>query len=144
MNKSARAFPDAIDGTPHGTLTEREEQQERANDKELSRKDMLLNQDMDDLVAYCKEQLEETAALEDERKAVNAEITAIRANLEKRGVSKKAFSAALTVSKLKDDEMDGYDFAVAVLRKAMNRPVETLPQMDMFENEVNSEGDEAA
>lgn len=78
--------------------------------------------------------------LEKERKAINDEITAIRADLEAKGLPKKAQAAALAYFKLDADQRKGFDEGYLLLREGMGLPMKGA-QLDLALEQAKKEND---
>lgn len=133
MNNANRVWPDAIDGSPTETATEREANQEAGNDEELTREQQLRSQNRDDLVELGRNALEEMAVLKDERKACNDEMNAVRSKLVTKGIPKEALALIEKVNKMDEDQLDGFWLAVDILSESIGRRLSA--QLDMFESQ---------
>ena len=76
----------------------------------------------------CYDAIKRVETLAKERELINSKITAIRDEMETKGISKKAFNMVLQIAKMNEDHLDGFDTSFLVLRKAISLPV----QSDMF------------
>lgn len=104
------------------------------NDSEKSRLQQLQGQDLQFLVNRCKTAVAKLAQGEKDRDSVNATMQAEREQLEALGISKKALALALQVSKMNDEQLDGFWLALQIMLKAIDRPItKDDMQMDMFE-----------
>lgn len=102
------------------------------NPIEQSRLDQLLEHDRRALVEDCRTAIISLNNFADDRSATSADMNSIRKQLYAKGISKDALKAALCVSKLKDDDLDGFDLSLSVLREAIGKPVD-VAQMRLFE-----------
>lgn len=102
------------------------------NPEERSRLDQLLEHDRQTLVEDCRTAIISLNSFAVDRSSTNADMTSIREQLYAKGISKDALKAALCVSKLKDDDLDGFDLSLSILREAIGKPVD-VAQMRLFE-----------
>lgn len=65
----------------------------------------------------------------DVRAEANADLEAIRANLESKGIKRKALAMAISYSKMDEDQRRGFDTAYELVREAIGLPL----QRDLFE-----------
>ncbi len=73
--------------------------------------------------------MDEHDRIDEQRKALNAEKQEIRSALKAKGISIKAFDAALRYRRLDDsDKRESYDFSYSLCRSAAGHPI----QADMF------------
>lgn len=79
--------------------------------------------------------------LENDRASVNAKIAEIRANVEARGIPKKAFAAALSYFKADPLQRAGFDVGYVLTREAMNLPVEGV-QLELVLEKFKNQGKE--
>ena len=68
--------------------------------------------------------------LDKQSSAINSKKQEIRDRMETMGINRHALAAAVKVHKMDGDKMDGYDLSIAILRKAIGKPV----QQDLFSN----------
>jgi len=66
--------------------------------------------------------------IEAKRSALNSEAEAIRADIEEKGIGRKAFAAARSIFKTEAEKRTGFDEAYLIAREAMGIPV----QGDLF------------
>lgn len=71
-------------------------------------------------------------ALKAKRADINASIAEVRASMEAKGITKKAFDDALRYYESDADKREGYDNAYIIARESMGFPVRGA-QLDMFE-----------
>jgi hypothetical protein len=69
--------------------------------------------------------------LKSKRSEINADLKAIRENLEAKGITKSAFDSALRHYEKDPEQREGYDQGYIIAREAMGLPV-IGAQMDMF------------
>lgn len=67
--------------------------------------------------------------LRNERSDVNADMASIRADLESKGIPKKALAAAITYMNMDPEDREGFDLAYALVREAGGLPL----QEDLFQ-----------
>lgn len=67
-----------------------------------------------------------------ERAGVNAKIAEVKADLDAKGIPKKALDMAMTYLNMDPDKREGFDIAYEIVREAIELPLETA-QMDMDE-----------
>lgn len=98
-----------------------------------TRLEQLKGTDIDFLLNECKTAISEIDTLSSKRSEANADIKAIREKLESYGIPKKSLAMALQVSKMNDDQLDGFWLAMQILLKAINRPLRADEmQIDLF------------
>ncbi|MBT8046523.1 MAG: hypothetical protein KJN67_05095 [Pontiella sp.] len=104
------------------------------NEETESRLEALKGQELDFLIARCKTAVGKLQQGEKDRQSVNATMQAEREALEALGITKKALSLALQVSKMDDDALDGFWLALQILLKAIEKPIKADElQADLFE-----------
>lgn len=130
-DENVRSFPDAVDGTPPGTQSERDDQ--AGNDEELTREQQIRGQSREDLIALGREVLDEISDLKDDRKLANDAMAAARAKMVTKGIPKAALALIEKVRNMEDDELDGFWLAVDILSESIGRPLKA--QLDMFEQQ---------
>jgi len=118
--------PDAIDGmVGFGSVDdddENENENDEADDEPKNKmRSKLERADVDDLVKRCSLGLRRISEFELERGETNAEIKLIRESLEAVGIPKKSLAFALAVSKMTEDQMDGFYLALHYLLKSIDR-----------------------
>jgi len=104
------------------------DEEEQDGDREQSREEKLRDADLAGLTTECLEAINEIKQLEEKRQEINAKITAVRSRMESKGINRKALAVVLAYSKMTEDQADGFDTSVLVLRKAINQPM----QSDLF------------
>lgn len=62
-------------------------------------------------------------AAEEERTGSNADIEAVRARLEAKGINRRALALALAYSKMDEDQRSGFDTAYELVREAIGMPI---------------------
>lgn len=80
----------------------------------------------------------------EDRTSANQAIAAVKADLEAKGVHKKALNMAMTYMNMDPDKREGFDIAYDIVREAIGLPVSA--QGDMFDkdgNPVEPEGDKS-
>lgn len=120
-------LPGSPSSRPVLDVVENPNEPTNAHDRPLETK--LKNSNLEDLIKQCSDGIETILQYEQERRETNSEITAIREQLESVGISKKALGMALQVSKMSPDQLDGFDLAYRILRRAIGQPM----QMDIFD-----------
>lgn len=106
----------------------RETSGEAKNEPKLTREEIMKNEGMTELQKECATAMREIKTGETKRSEINNQIQAVRERMEAKGISKKALAMAIQVSKMNEDDLDGFDTAYLILRKAIELPV----QSDMF------------
>lgn len=105
-----------------------------ANDaKKASREEILHEQDFDDLESMIRESVAEMKSLDGDGKTINSQRSVVRDKLESRGISRRAFAMAVSISKMTEEQLDGFFVALQICCKAIDRPIQT----DMFLNYKN-------
>jgi len=125
-NMKSKTTP-VIDGTSK-SVNDRNESQKQADFNELSNQKKIKASNQKKLTSICKKAVEDLLAYEKDRSSVNADMQAIREDLQSKGIPKKALAAAINVSKMTEKEMDGFDAAYRILRDAIDKPI----QSDLF------------
>lgn len=88
--------------------------------------------------AYCR-----VGALKLDRESANEAISAIRADLETKGIKKEAFDMAIRYANWDEDKREGFDIAYQLVREAIDMPMNA--QGDLFDKkDEDSATDEAA
>lgn len=120
----------AIDGTLGGDLDPGGKKKTDAtnDDDKPTRDNHLRSQKRSDLVKECKDSIDSLKDYEADRTSVNDDMNAIRSRLQAKGISKKALSMAIQISKMEEDELDGLWLSLDILSEAINRPI----QKDLF------------
>lgn len=113
---------------PRGTENDGEDNGE-GQPKRQTNEAILNAQGMTDLQKACYDAIKRVETLAKERELINSKITAIRDEMETKGISKKAFNMVMQIAKMNEDHLDGFDTSFLVLRKAISLPV----QSDMFD-----------
>lgn len=75
-----------------------------------------------------------------ERKAINDQIKAEREKMEAKGITKRAFDAAMSYVDLTEDQQAGYDNAYIVAREALGKPIAGA-QIDFLFEASQGEGE---
>ncbi len=75
-----------------------------------------------------KNGVDELVNLKTERASINEAMGAVRADLETKGIPKKALQMAMTYMNMDPDKREGFDIAYQIVREAMDLPL----QGDMF------------
>ncbi len=98
-----------------------------------TRLEILLDQDLVFLEQKARKAVDRIKKYESKRSALNEQIAAIRSDLESLGIPKKTLALALSVSKMTDEQLDGFWLALQVMLKAVDRPISKQEiQMDLF------------
>jgi hypothetical protein len=127
--KGARAFPNAIDGTPQ-SFNERGDDDDNDDDEQQAAKSLPTPVQGDELDRIIFEACEQVQELKAERKEINAKIQALNKSLEARGIPAVAFKHVLATIEMTEDQRLAMDLGVMILRKAVKIPV----QSDMFDS----------
>jgi len=112
-------------GEPDGMGNSEEEKEERSK----SRETRMAEAGATELQKMCAEAIKEIGVFETRRQEINAQIEKVRAELEAKGISRKALAAVMAVGKMNEDSMEGYDTSYLILRKSISLPL----QSDMFD-----------
>ena len=115
-----------IDGTPDDVS--QDDDNDEGQPKRKLNEDILAATGLTELQKVCYDAIKRVETLAKERELINSKITAIRDEMETKGISKKAFNMVLQIAKMNEDHLDGFDTSFLVLRKAISLPV----QSDMF------------
>jgi hypothetical protein len=94
----------------------------REPSKAKTRLEILLDQDRSSLLMECRETITLLDEQGEDRKAINAEMDAVRKKLFAMGISKEALAIAVKVSRLNEKEMDGFFLCLAVLFESIGKP----------------------
>jgi uncharacterized protein (UPF0335 family) len=114
---------DSLGGTMSMGDTD-EEKEERSK----SRETRMAEAGATELQARCAQAIKEIGIFETRRAEINHQVQAVREQLEAVGISKKALAMVVQIGKMNEDELEGFDTAYLILRKAIGQPV----QSDMF------------
>ncbi len=71
-----------------------------------------------------KEGVDKIESLKLDRTSLNEEIGAVKADLEAKGIPKKALDMAMTYLNMDPDKREGFDIAYDIVREAIDLPVE--------------------
>ncbi len=145
--QSSRSFPNAIDGRGDRPTKEYSKPLKihddpdvmRETDEQNLRQSKLQKLDVKEIISSCADAIQDIKQFETERSEINAEITSVREKLETMGISKKALAMAISVSKMTIDQMDGFDLAYSILRRAIAMPIqdELFDQADSNASKTN-------
>lgn len=105
----ARAFPGAMDGTAEKKAGAENSRPESAS--VVNFQDATLHREI-------SEAMDEIARLEQERKAINAQVQEIREQVKAKGVNLQAFDLARKFWKMDGDQRQAVDFSLQLCRKA--------------------------
>jgi len=78
--------------------------------------------------------------LKDDRTAINEEIAAVKADLQAKGIHKKALDMAMTYMNMDPDKREGFDVSYDIVREAIGLPVKA--QGDLFEGKKEDGSDD--
>lgn len=76
--------------------------------------------------------------LKEKREAINDKISAIRTDMQAKGIPKAAFDMAMKYLNMDPDKREGFDVAYEIVREAIELPV----QRDLFEEGESEKSDE--
>jgi len=118
-----KSYPEVVDGT-HSSAADRDEASKAAanDDKKETRLEQLSKQNLKQLQTKVATAVRKIREFESDRSEVSADMQSERQQMEAMGISKKALAMAIAVSKMSEDEMDGFDLAYDICRKAIKRP----------------------
>lgn len=78
-----------------------------------------------------KHAVDEVNALKTDRASINADIQAVRENMQALGIKKEAFDMAMRYASWDEEKREGFDIAYDIVRDAIGLPVDA--QGDLFE-----------
>lgn len=96
---------------------------------EPSLEETLKNQDITALEKEARQAVEELTDLANQSSLINTKKEEVRARMETKGINRHALSAAVKVSKMDEEKLDGYDLSMIILRRAIGNPI----QNDLFD-----------
>lgn len=112
-----------VDGTVEDTPGEAMNEDEKPTLEEKLR-----SQNVSDLEKAGLLMVNEMLELNKASAEINSKKEAIRTRGEAMGINRHALMAAVKISNMNEDHLDGYDFSIMILRRAIGNPI----QPDLF------------
>ena len=121
----------ALDGTVGGALDQggvKKEDEASNEDQKPTREDMIRDQNISDLEKQALDAVNELKKLNNDSSLINSKKAEIRDRMEAKGINRHALAAAVKISNMNEDHLDGYDLSLLILRRAIGNPI----QPDLF------------